>query len=138
MQPLHVQWASVDPHHPPGEQQVNPFWWFGSHWDGELSFSGYNGPQRPSSRHRVSVCLFVSVKTNSWWLCCSIITRYVEIKQSAMTIVNLQKVHDFVYEEYPIFDIFLFGMVMFVDQLFCQVVKSFFYLFYLNFCCNTV
>ena len=24
MQPLHVQWAGVDPHHPPGEQQVNP------------------------------------------------------------------------------------------------------------------
>jgi hypothetical protein len=37
-----------------------------------------------------------------------------------MTIVNLQKVHDFVYEEYPIFDIFLYG----VDQLFlssCQL-----------------
>ena len=40
-----------------------------------------------------------------------------------MTIVNLQKVHDFVYEEYPIFDIFLFGMVMFVDQLFYLVVR---------------
>ena len=51
MQPLHVQWVGVSPHHPVDEQQVYPFGWFGSHWAGEPSFSGYMGPQRWSSRH---------------------------------------------------------------------------------------
>ena len=59
---------------------------------------------------------------------CSItieIMRYVEIKQIAMKLVNLQKLDDFTYcEEYLIANNFLCGMFMFVDRVFLQVLQN--------------